>query len=389
MRYRCTLIAVGLLLSAPVWADWPMYAHDPARTGVADGGGPSQLEVQWSVELGGRVDSSPAVSDGVVYVGSTGGSVYAVDAETGEIVWRQELDGPVTSSPCVAEGRVFVGCVDTFAYALDARTGDVAWRRRADGPVTASPAFLDGVTYWASTAGRVFALRAADGDEVWRHDLGARVAASPCVGSGALYIGDLGGALRALRLVDGAPVWQYDAWGPPGGPKDRLLATAALVGSVVFVGSQDMWHGEPKPPAPDPDLHLQAVDAATGEARWTLKAPGSVMGSPAVGGGIVYAAGNEGYPSSRAAVYAVDAASGAKRWRWPEKGSGAGVVHTAPAIAGDMVYFADLDGTVYIFSAQKGAPVALHATGGPVYSSPAISDGRLFVGSGDGKLYCF
>jgi len=65
------------------------------------------------------------------------------------------------------------------------------------------------------------------------------------------------------------------------------------------------------------------------------------------------------------------------------------VVHSAPAIAGDMVYLADLDGTVYIFSAQRGTPVALHATGGPVYSSPAVSDGRLFIGSGDGKLYCF
>jgi outer membrane protein assembly factor BamB len=366
-----------------------MYAHDPARTGVADGDGPSRLEVQWSAQLDGRVDSSPAVSNGVVYVGSSGGSVYAVEASTGHIVWQRRLGGPVTSSPCVADGLVFVGCVDTFAYALDARTGTVVWRHRTDGPITASPAFLEGTTYWASTPGRVFAIGLADGAEMWRRELGVRVIASPCVGSGALYIGDLGGTLHALRLADGAPVWRYEAWGPPGGPKDRFLATAALVDSVLFIGTQDMWHGEPAPPEADPDLHLQAVDVATGQARWTLKMPGSVMGSPAVGDGTVYAAGNEGYPSSRAAVYGVDAATGQPRWRWPEKSVEAAVVHTAPAVAGEMLYLADLDGTVYIFNRLTGAPVALHSTGAPVYSSPAVSDGRLFIGSGDGKLYCY
>ena len=382
----CAVLAVW----APAWADWPMYAHDAARTGAAEGDGPASLAVQWAAELDGRVDSSPAVSDGVVYVGSTGGSVYAVQAGTGRIVWRQRLGGPVTSSPCIAEGLVFVGCVDTFAYALDARNGEVLWRRRSDGPVTASPAFRDGATFWASTAGRVFALGARDGTELWRRDLAARVIASPCVGDQALYIGDMSGALHALRLADGAPVWQYDVWGPRGATRDRLIGTAALVDSVLFIGSQDMWHGEPAPPEADPDLHLQAVDAGTGQSRWTLKAQGSVMGSPAVSAGMVYAAANEGYPSSRAALYGIDAGSGAMQWRWPPKGKEfVGVVHAAPAVAGDMVYFADLEGTVHIYNRQTGTPVTFYPTGAPVYSSPAVSDGRLYIGSGDGKLYCF
>ncbi len=377
------MIGVALMVPSGVWPEWPMYAHDAARTGVADGEGPNSLEVQWTVKLDGRVDSSPAVSGGVVYVGTTDGCVHAVDAATGRAIWRQELGGPVTSSPCVAEGLVLVGCVDTFAYGLDAGTGEVLWRQRADGPIIASPALAEGITYWASTPGRVFALRAEDGTEIWRRELPARVVASPCVGDGALYIGDMAGGFHAIRLSDGQPLWQFD-------PRGRVVATATVVGPLVFLGSQDMWHGEPKPPTPDPDLHLHAVDAASGVARWMLKVRGSVMGSPAAGATMVYAAANEGYPSSRAAFYGVDVASGAKRWRWPpKKGQGAGVVHAAPAIAGSMVYFADLEGVVYILNAQTGAPVAHYATGGPVYSSPAISDGRLFIGSGDGKLYCF
>ena len=384
-------VAAALLVAvAPIWADWPMYGHDEARSGVADGAGPSILEVQWAVELGGRVDSSPAVSDGVVYVGTTEGDVCAVDASTGAIIWRQGLGGPVTSSPCVAEGLVFIGCVDTFAYALDAATGTVVWRQRLGGPVVASPAFHESNTYWASTPGRVVALRPADGSEVWTRNLQARVVASPCLGNGALYIGDMDGTLHALRLGDGASVWEHNMWGPRGGPRDRILAAAACADSVVFVGSQDMWHGEPVPSEADPDQHLRAVDADGGQARWTMKVRGSVMGSPAVFGGMLFAAANEGYPSSRASVYSIDAASGKARWRWPpKKGAPAGVMHAAPAIAGDLAYFADLDGTVHIFNAQTGAVVSLFTTGGPVYSSPAISDGRLFIGSGDGKLYCF
>ena len=52
--------------------------------------------------------STPAVANGVVYVGSGDGSVYALNADTGAFVWKYATGGSVESSPVVANGVVYV-----------------------------------------------------------------------------------------------------------------------------------------------------------------------------------------------------------------------------------------------------------------------------------------
>ena len=71
----------------------------------------------WSAATAGEVDSSPAVADGVVYVGSTDRYLYAFDAATGEEVWRVATGGFIISSPAVANGVVYVGSRDRYLYA--------------------------------------------------------------------------------------------------------------------------------------------------------------------------------------------------------------------------------------------------------------------------------
>ena len=63
------------------------------------------------------VDSSPAVADGVVYVGSYDGHLYAIDLLTGQGKWEFEAEDRV-SSPTLADGVVYVGSYDGYLYAL-------------------------------------------------------------------------------------------------------------------------------------------------------------------------------------------------------------------------------------------------------------------------------
>lgn len=67
---------------------------------------------------GGAVSSSPAVSDGNVYVGSTDDKVYCLDALTGAHVWDYTTGGNADSCPAVAGGKVYVGSVDGKVYAF-------------------------------------------------------------------------------------------------------------------------------------------------------------------------------------------------------------------------------------------------------------------------------
>ena len=64
----------------------------------------------WSYATGNSVQSSPAVANGVVYVGSNDDNVYALNASTGALLWSYTTGGRVYSSPAVANGVVYVGC---------------------------------------------------------------------------------------------------------------------------------------------------------------------------------------------------------------------------------------------------------------------------------------
>ncbi|MCJ7509598.1 MAG: PQQ-binding-like beta-propeller repeat protein [Dehalococcoidia bacterium] len=127
--------------------------------------------------LGG--DSDPAVADGVVYIGDREGYVYALDASTGEQLWRVETGEWVEaglgtwrfepsaeglSSPAVSDGVVYIGSDDNSLYALEAATGEQLWRFETGFWVRSRPAVVDGVIYLGSVDGYVYALDATRGE---------------------------------------------------------------------------------------------------------------------------------------------------------------------------------------------------------------------------------
>jgi len=77
----------------------------------------------WNYTSRGWVESSPAVANGVIYVGSddqlaTAGNVYAINAATGAKLWNFTTGGEVHSSPAVVNGLLYVGSEDGKVYAI-------------------------------------------------------------------------------------------------------------------------------------------------------------------------------------------------------------------------------------------------------------------------------
>jgi outer membrane protein assembly factor BamB len=64
------------------------------------------------------VSSSPAVANGVIYIGSGDGNVYALNARTGAKLWSYPTGNFVDSSPAVANGVIYVGSTDGNVYAF-------------------------------------------------------------------------------------------------------------------------------------------------------------------------------------------------------------------------------------------------------------------------------
>ncbi len=70
--------------------------------------------LRWRFKTQGRTISAPAaVVDGVVYVGSSDGNVYALSTRSGTLLWRFQTGGPVLASPVVSGDVAYVGSSDS------------------------------------------------------------------------------------------------------------------------------------------------------------------------------------------------------------------------------------------------------------------------------------
>jgi len=347
--------------SAPPDA-WPQFRGNPSLTGVAVSAPPATLKLLWKYEVGDVIESSAAISDGVVYLGAGNGDLVALDLATGilrwkysarnligesspavgrdavyigdltgilhavgirdgKLLWTFKTGSEIKSSPVVVNDLVLVGSYDSHLYALDARTGTLRWKVATQGPVNATPAVRGGLTFIAGCDGKFRAIRVTDGRQQYEIVSGAYTGASPALDEDRAYFGTFNDEVLALDLKGRKIAWRY---------RDPARAfpyysSAALSNGRVIVGGRDKV--------------VHAIDASTGSAAWTFATRARVDSSPVVAGGRVYVGSSDGR------LYVLDLATGEKRWEFD--------------------------------------------TGSALTASPAIAGGRVVIGSQDGVLYCF
>lgn len=340
-----------------------MFRADPSHSGMNDDGGtmPDGI-LKWMNISGDRIYSSPAVVDGVVYIGSDDNNVYAFDAETGTEVWTFETGGRVLTSPAVVGGVVYIGSYDKNLYALDSDTGNALWTFPMDGWVTADPVVADGVVYCGGLMDPLYAIDAVTGVEIWNVTLGVSenpsVDSSPAVAEGILYVAGNETSLYALDITDGSEIWNFTTG-------SKISSSPSIADGKVFYSS---W-----------DKNVYALDASNGAMLWnfTTGGGGEMDSSPAVAYGVVYIGGCDNN------VYALDALTGDEIWHF----STGNVIYSSPTFANDVVYVGSWDGKMYAIDALTGEEIWHFETGDPIFSSPAVAEGTVFFGSLDNRFY--
>jgi len=336
---------------------WPMFHHDVLHTGYSASNGPVTNNTLWKTILTGGVKSSAAIVDGVVYVGSDDGNVYAFNASTGTKIWNYTTGGSVVSSPTVVDGVVYVGSLDRDIYALNASTGAKIWNYHTNGAVYSSPSVADGVVYVGSDDRYLHSINATTGTRIWFRNLGGYIRSSPIVVDGKIYVTIDQRIVICFEASTALPLIVYRTMG--------MASAPTIVDGVLYVGSYKGF--------------VYALNATVDQQIWAYATGGSVVSSPAVAGGVVYVGSDDGN------VYAFNASTGAKIWNYTT----GGMVKSSPAVAGGIVYVGSNDGYVYAFNASTGSLLWKYETGGAVGASPALANGVLYVGSEDGTMYAF
>ena len=222
--------------------------------------------------------SSPAVVDGLVYIGSDDGVLFCLNATTGATLWSIGVSGLIFSSPAIASGLVYVGSTDGWIYCRNATNGSQVWAYQTGGVVYSSPAFAGDRLYVGSENGKVYCLNATTGAHLWNYTTGNVVDSSPAVIYDLVYVGSNDTKLYCLNATTGSPVWSYSTGA------SVWLSSPAIASGLVYVGSSD--------------TKLYCINATTGSLVWSFKT-GGFVNSPTVAGGVVYTGSTDG------AVYAI------------------------------------------------------------------------------------
>jgi hypothetical protein len=211
--HRLVLLSVVLLAWRAAAEDWPMLGHDVARSGGTSTEVRPPFSRQWYrlfPDEGLQSGVQPVIAGGRVFLGTLGGVLHALDADTGQDVWTFKAAGPLLHAAAVAEGKVFFGCADGRIHAVNATNGQPVWSFRTGAAVWNAPAVHEGVVFAGSRDGHLYALDAATGQPRWKADTGAPLLNSPAVDAraGRVYIGSEALRVHAFALADGHELWR-------------------------------------------------------------------------------------------------------------------------------------------------------------------------------------
>ena len=361
--------------SASDWTDW----RGPARNGISLETGlptkwsPKGDNLVWKAPYGGR--STPIIMGDRVFLFNSAGEgetmqerVMCLNADTGKLIWEHRLnvyesDVPTRriawSSPVgdPSTGNVYVlgACNELSAFSND---GKLLWSRSmteefgawtTHGGRTASPiiegdmiivgTIIDG---WGDTAQRkhrFYAFDKSNGECVWTSAPGGRpydtVYPTPITatinGTRMIIVGGADGQVCAMKANTGEPVWTYPI------TKRGINNCAVISGNTVFAS-----HSEENLDTNEMGL-LVAIDAT-----------------------------GKGALAKTSVKWAVNGIRGG---------------YSSPIVDGDRLYLVDDSANLFAFDINSGKELWKHTIGTLQRASPVLADGKIYVGTENGKFF--
>jgi Ca-activated chloride channel homolog len=383
----------------------------------------------WKVNIPGRrALATPAVVDGMVYIGGGFGSYefYAFDAKSGKARWAIKVSDDGPTAAVAAEGVVAFNTESCTLFVVDGKTGKQLWSRWLGDPLMSQPAIASGKVFMAYPGGgghRLIAMKLKTGKKIWEAKIKGDIISSPVVSESSVYVTTFDGTVYRFNAASGKLIW-----------KENFQATSApwLFKQQVFVAKRDpnqkaspvegvarmaggtgkqnqaggTWRNKPAPylsakvqsksryvaaqKADDSSVgfssgpasaKLPAAQANVGQG--TVRGLWEFQGSrPCVSEGVLYLTqGNQ--------VVAMSPENGKEIWKIDLAGDMrkiGGHLGAPPSPAGDKLYLATATGKILLISKADGRIMSTIEVKAPIRFQPALSKGRLYVGTTDGQL---
>ncbi len=384
-------LAPVTLPTAYVNAVWPQQGAYPTHA-VQHVDATGNLDVLWRQTFGEgssrdqRLNASPVLADGRLYMIDARGEVSSIDAETGDREWSTRLEGPndrdrlsFGGGLAFDSGRIYAHSGFNYLVALDASNGQEIWRSETLVPFHGAPTIAAGRIFVASDDNEMLAIDAETGVVQWTYQgivETARLITSPS----PAVLGDVvvapfaSGELVALRVQNGNPIWS-----------DSLTRTSAMTamseindvaGSPVIV--DDTVYAMSHSGA------MVAISLRSGERLWSQPAGG--LHTPWVAGDFLYIVTGE------AQVVCINRHSGEVHWiqelalfEDPRERKDR-IAWAGPLVVSGQVFVASSHGEAVLLNAYDGEIVREYELRDDVYVAPIVVNETIYIVTDEARV---
>lgn len=338
------------------------------------------LKIIWQVKTGymsGRLHpdpwggtswpGQPTVTRDRVHYPAADGNIYCLSTKDGSEIWKFKATDSFKAAPTIIGDRIIGSGLDHIIYCVNANDGTLIWKFTAGFEIDGSVMEKDGRIYFGCEDSNFYALNLSDGSLVYKIQLGGSMEGSGTAVDGRIYIGTERGQLYCLNQADGKIIWQA----PIGNGADSD-STPAVHGDFVYTAAEDGY--------------VRCYRKDNGQEVWKWKSdPG---GSESGGRGGFWASpivwDNHIYLGSDNGNFYSLTMDGQMVWKTRMHMA---VWGTSPIVDGKIIV-GDKAGWVNILDPKDGRILSEIKIGDSVNATPAVLNGRIYIGAFMGQLYC-
>ncbi len=346
----------------------------------------SSMKRVWTVKAGegsgsdGQLTAQPVTGGGRIYVFDTAGRVSAFSTQNGGAAWSvslvpegEDAEGVVGGGVAYHEGRIYATTPFGELLALSASNGSVVWRQKLKVPAQSAPTISGGRIFVIGVTNEVKALSLVDGTEMWTHqgvgEKASRASSTSVAASGSdVVVPFTTGEILAFNASTGLTTWGDALSG------SNTLGASSVLSDVsarpVISGGFAYAIGHTG--------SMAAFRLADGEPEWSLGVSGTAM--PWLAGDYLYTI------VQRNTLSAISKTRGRARWSTRLSDTSAWV---GPVMGGGVLIAASSSGQLSMVSPENGQITRKIDLGEPVYISPIIAGGTLYVLTDEATLMAF
>jgi outer membrane protein assembly factor BamB len=353
----------------------------------------------WHLRTTDDGPTAATLAEGLVVFNTESCTLMVVEGQTGRPVWEKWLGDPLLAQPAVMHGRIFMVYPKNGHHWLGAftlREGRPLWETRLDHDVITAPVVAEGKVYLATFDGTVWCIDPKTGQVNWSQQLQATSA--PWVYEGDIYVAHREDAPRGAREAgDATRTRSGEAMTTEEPPRERTsrhdsasglfrssspskeamyLSKSYGAGRRRAYAAMDSSVGFAQAPS---SAKLAALEARLGEGL--VSRAWRFQGSrPVVVKGVLYQTTGDTLEAS-------DARTGEVLWSWHDAAELPGERRLTPAaVANGRVWVGTWDGRLISFDALTSDIRWSVKTGAPCHWQPVVSDGWIYAGLEDGTL---